>query len=729
MKVQDNLENYEIPRGFRLTVEGEDSLAAIIAEIIPELVKRRNSKLETRKYFKQHLRYDSNVLEDLASKGITEDAYEFGQNYTPLEGEYTWRSNLLQPVLLEILYVERLKYGYIINLLQDDMRRRNPQANLRYWEVEDHLIKFTNEFDLDDIRDRIAEMSDIRKRIVYLQTKKADLLVTDLLSVGEKQDWVPEYEDKLNALIALEEKKLELYPSGHEGSTPVSRNEPKVPEKKDYYAIVYKYCEEDGVARDKAYHLILKGINFEKEAVEKSVIEEIFSFVEEEFARFLESCEVLSNDKIKEIFMFVDQWFDHFKDSVDDAFSHCQQSIKVSVRKKTTPMKREVLNKMALIYAHFIVEKAIVVVSSLKANILYNHRYVEEVFYNIKGITFEAFIEEMQEMEGKFGGGDERDMMFDRDACIEAFYDKILEHAKFGLLEVSHEADTMDDTERLSLYRGLLEGEVKFGLPFYIDLVKTHPDISTEIYHEAVSWVETTRYCMTSVLLAVELWVGYDEDRFIDFDLAYFQRVNFDYIPQLLSDALQEFTSDTGNYEIDDKMNDLGERDADEWDAVVPVFDPEVITDDFIPEEEYKKAIDIMEEEDYRQNGVPVKLPPIRPPEGGPYTYVVNTEHIAPKESVHILLEGKSDDVISYINSHIDRKVPTNAICLLIAARMLSITDNLTHSVAEDLFGKFASRSTYNAYYNGSRTVNSSLVETYKKALEQHFISPPSSPE
>ena len=50
MKVQDNLENYNIPSKFRLSIEQEEELARIVAEIIPELEKRRTSKVQTRKY-------------------------------------------------------------------------------------------------------------------------------------------------------------------------------------------------------------------------------------------------------------------------------------------------------------------------------------------------------------------------------------------------------------------------------------------------------------------------------------------------------------------------------------------------------------------------------------------------------------------------------------------------------------------------------------------------------
>ena len=220
MKVQDNLENYEIPYKYRLTIEEEEELAKDVAEIIPELEKRRTSKVQTRKYFKQHLRYTSNVRAKNMAEGKDEAKYEEDEDYTPLEGEYTWASDLLQPVLLDVLSVERFKYGYIVNLLENDILSRGTLRYKNAWTVSDNLVQFSNEFDIDAIREEVAKIEDIRKRIVYLQTKKADLQVTDLLTISEKRDWGPEYDDKIDALIALEEKRLELYPSGYERTAP-----------------------------------------------------------------------------------------------------------------------------------------------------------------------------------------------------------------------------------------------------------------------------------------------------------------------------------------------------------------------------------------------------------------------------------------------------------------------------------------------------------------------------
>jgi hypothetical protein len=224
MKVQDNLENYEIPRGFRLSIEQEEELARIVAEIIPELVKRRTSKVETRKYFKQHLCYSTNVRYDNAVKGKPLDYYEEGESYKPLPGEYTWPSDLLQFVLLDVLNVERIKYGYIVNLLQDDIEQRGTLKRPHAWTISDSLIKFFNEFDIDEIREVAAKFTDIRKRIAYLQDRKGDYMASSILTPDEDRDWGDDFCGKLNALIEVEQKKLELYPSGFEPDTHLDSN-------------------------------------------------------------------------------------------------------------------------------------------------------------------------------------------------------------------------------------------------------------------------------------------------------------------------------------------------------------------------------------------------------------------------------------------------------------------------------------------------------------------------
>ena len=724
MKVQDNLENYNIPSKFRLSIEQEEELARIVAEIIPELEKRRTSKVQTRKYFKQHLCYSTNVRYDNAIKGKPLDYYEEGESYTPLEGEYAWDSDLLQPVLLDVLSVERYKYGYIVNLLENDILSRGTLQYKNAWTVPDNLVQFSNEFDIDAIREEVAKIEDIRKRIVYLQTKKADLQVTDLLTISEKRDWGPEFDDKIDALIALEEKRLELYPSGYERATPVQVTIPERSPSPSKYSEVTKYCDEDQDTENEAYHLLIKAINYEKPTIEKSMIDELFSFVDTQFDRFLTTCDILLLDKNAEIFTFVDIWYEHFKEAIDEANTRCQGSIKLSVQKKTTELKREDLNKMALAYSQFIIEKAIIVVSGLKANILYNHRYEVEVYYNIYEDPLKEYLAERERLKGKFGAGRDRDIYFDMNTNIEAFYDKILDIVRNGLIEASITGGSIDDDETLPVYKEKVKSLVEQGLAFYVDYMKICKGLNSEGYHEASSWIETTQYCLFSVIMQAALWVACDEKRITFVDYQTFQLFNIEFLPDLFLENLLRQKSDTGDDAIDEKLNDLGERDADEWDYAVPVFDPEVLTDTFITKTDIDDAIRNDPSRVFSAANI------LSGEEAEAYLKQMESdeEEEAPStpqdDMALILLSDRKEDVIKYIKDHLDKKTKTNSVGLLIAAKELGITGKLTYAAAVRLFGKFSARSTFNTYYNNKRALDSDTIATYKTALTKEFLTP-----
>lgn len=724
MKVQDNLENYDIPYKFHLTIEEEEELAKDIAVIIPELEKRRTSKVQTRKYFQQHLRYTSNVRAQNIAEGKDEALYEEDENYTPLEGEYTWESDLLQSVLLDVLSVERLKYGYIVNLLENDILSRGTLRYNKAWTVPDNLVQFSNEFDIDVIREEVGKIEDIRKRIVYLQTKKADLQVTELLTVREKQDWGPEFDDKIDALIALEEKRLVLYPSGYERTAPTPAPLPAKSESRDLFKIVYDYCEKDDQISNTAYTLLLKAVNLENSTVDRSVVEEMFTFVDKCFAHFLDSCEILTHDKIGEIFTFADHWYEHFKEAIDEANTRCQQSIKVSVQKKYTSLKREELNKIALTYANFIIEKTVTVVSGFKSNILYNHRYETEVYYNIYDDPLEAYFAERDRLEGKFGAGQERDIYFDMDTNIDAFYDKVTKLVHDGLIEATINSSTFDEDDEAPQYKDNVRTLIEQGLPFYVEFMKLTHSLNSEAYHEAVSWVETTRYCMGSVILAAELWAACDEKRSALVNYSSFQQFNIEFLPRLLDENLLKYRSDTGDYDIDDKLNNLGDRDADEWDYDVPVFDPELFTDTFITKDEIDDAIRNDPSKVFSMANI------LTGEEAEAYLNqsVSDDEEEEPStpqdDMALILLSDRREDVVKYIREHLDRKTKTNSVGLLVAAKDLGITGKLTYAAAVRLFGKFSARSTFNTYYNNKRALDSATITAYKTALTKEFLTP-----
>lgn len=210
MKVLENLENYDIPSGFRLSAEQEMQLASDLKEIVEALIPIRNSKLKTRTFFNQHLRYSSNVIDFQSLPDSPPDVYENGQHYTPLPEEYTWNSDLLQPALLDILKHDYYCFGYVINYINEDIARRKGQRVPTGSIISDGSVKFFNEFDIDEIRAKAKDIEDIHDRILYLNKVYTDYQVFDELSEDEENWLAPDVGRAIKSLQEEAQKELEI---------------------------------------------------------------------------------------------------------------------------------------------------------------------------------------------------------------------------------------------------------------------------------------------------------------------------------------------------------------------------------------------------------------------------------------------------------------------------------------------------------------------------------------
>jgi len=211
MKVLENLENYEVPPQFRLTSAEEEELAKDLASIINDLIPIRTSKLKTRQYFNSHLRFSSNEKDFKAS--IQEDDLPFppSEEYKALPGEYLWNSDLLQPTLLDIIKPCEYQFGYVYNLIQEDIAYRKNQRVMKGVRISDGLVKFSNQFDIDEIRKTAKEIKDLPERILYLNKIHTDYMVFDELSQDE-ENWVgSEIYRAIEALQAEAEKEFSVF--------------------------------------------------------------------------------------------------------------------------------------------------------------------------------------------------------------------------------------------------------------------------------------------------------------------------------------------------------------------------------------------------------------------------------------------------------------------------------------------------------------------------------------
>ena len=210
MRVLYNLENYDIPSGFHLTAEQEVQLAADLKEIVLALIPLRSSKLKTRQYFNSHLRYTSNVKYAQSLPNGPQDRYEFGDSYTPLSGEYTWNSDLLQPALLDILRPDQWSFGYVVNYIEADIAYRHNERYYKKNAASDALVQFALAFDIEEIRAQAKAMDDPRERVLFLNTKLTDYRIFEGLNRDE-ESWVDEIVGSaLRALLEEAEKELKL---------------------------------------------------------------------------------------------------------------------------------------------------------------------------------------------------------------------------------------------------------------------------------------------------------------------------------------------------------------------------------------------------------------------------------------------------------------------------------------------------------------------------------------
>ena len=222
MRVLDNLENYDIPSGFHLTAEQEEQLAADLKEIVLALIPLRSSKLKTRQYFNSHLRYTSNVKYAQSRPDAPQDRYEFGDSYTPLPGEYTWNSDLLQPALLDILRPDQWSFGYVVNYIEADTAHRHNERYYKNNATSDALVQFALAFDIEEIRAQAKAIDDPRERVLFLNTKLTDYRIFEGLNRDEEA-WADEIVGSaLRALLEEAEKELKLT----EGQPKRTGNEP-----------------------------------------------------------------------------------------------------------------------------------------------------------------------------------------------------------------------------------------------------------------------------------------------------------------------------------------------------------------------------------------------------------------------------------------------------------------------------------------------------------------------
>jgi len=162
-----------------------------LKQIVSDLIPLRSSKLLTRTYFNTHLRLSSNQRDYSTSEPDDDLPFEFHSQYERKPEEYKWNSDLLQPALLDILKVDEYSFGYVVNYLNEDIAYRRKQKPMRGSKISDSLVKFSIQFDIDEIRAKAKAIPDFKARLLYLNEVDTDFRIFEGLSQDE-EEWIAE---------------------------------------------------------------------------------------------------------------------------------------------------------------------------------------------------------------------------------------------------------------------------------------------------------------------------------------------------------------------------------------------------------------------------------------------------------------------------------------------------------------------------------------------------------
>ena len=598
MKVSDNLENYDIPKGFHLTVEQEEELARIVKEIIPELDKRKTSKVETRKYFKQHLRYSSNVKDDNAAKGKKGDLYEEGESYSPLDGEYTWDSDILQPVLLQILLPEEVKYGYICNLLHEDMESRG-KIEARFWAfISDRMVRFAQEFDFEEIRDRSRSIANVIERVSFLNKIKADYKLFDGLS-KEQSGWIYEpFGEKLEVLITEAQSDLEIwkiqqeYLKDNDGlpfPRPLVNISVLTPENYELNekAILDSLLPVFDVANDPA---------LEVPSLEK--LGKVHLIFKEEFYRFLEKMHMAGWQNANTVLSYIDNWTVRMRGLIDIAYYKCPCSEFVRRVNPGGDEKDEELSIDNLFFAEFALQELLVIVFDYKANLLFNNRDSEDVLYFLDEGGYDSVVERRKALSNSFGKLDQLKEISDPIVNIQVFFRKIARIIHAAIMEGINKCSNNNDQISLSQTLERLEKALQKWHVEYLEMLRHTEELITRPQLEERIWFEVTKFCFVDAFLKAEKRLLNSEALRHLCNIRSLLSFQFEGVDGILNRMIENMISKTGDEQYDEHNNDLGTINLDLVEKSIPPFPWALIDDKFVTFSEWKEACGIVEDDE-----------------------------------------------------------------------------------------------------------------------------------
>lgn len=595
MTVFDNLENYDIPEGSTLSVYQEDQFAKDIAEIIHELDARKTSKKETRKYFKGHLRYTSNVNDYFADEEREVDLPEGVDYYHPMPGEYQWDSDLLQSAILDVIRPEVFKFGYIYNFIHEDMEYRNvPDA--RYWSrIEDRVVLFAQKYDSEHICQHARSIKDPADRLLYLNEVSADLKKEYGFSRDEEQEVVYPLRTMLDALITEAKDAFEIWiktpkrestevlPWDSSDSTSLETVSPDN-YAFDHDAFVDKIVSEFG----HSFELPDGRINLE-------ALYRIELTIDSEFQLFVGQSNLSGRHSTEEILSCINQWEDTIKRAIDYAYSKCPAY--EYTHKYDHNGVKEVIEESIdnLNVAKMAVQALKLTTYNYKATLLYNNRECKEILYTVWDGGHQTVLKERERLTGAFGAINKLKEYTDPAINIKLFYESLTPFIKSSILESIAKSDNPDIIARTQDTYTNLEAYLRFLHKEFINLFNSDPCARFTPHFEDKVWIEVTKFCFVSTFYEAEKAVIVDEDLSHYCSISPIISLHFDKLDNLLDQIWDEMISRTGDSQQDEYLNDLGIVDTDIKVNSIPVFDSSLIGDHFVTDDEWRHAMGIDE--------------------------------------------------------------------------------------------------------------------------------------
>ena len=223
MKVFDNIENYDPFPQFEMSAHECDVLISELKRVITDLIPLRSNKRKTREYCEKYLRIDLHRDMALDPMKYGRPNEELPYIYEPVPGEVEFEEKVSHSALVNVIYDDRYSFGYLWNLLHFYMAEDTSYGQLEYEEYSDAVVRFALAFDVEEIRSQAKNITDLKERVRFLNTKYTDLKIFKGLDSEEQAEIAHPVELALKALLDEAEKELSLGTS----DTPKGNEQPR----------------------------------------------------------------------------------------------------------------------------------------------------------------------------------------------------------------------------------------------------------------------------------------------------------------------------------------------------------------------------------------------------------------------------------------------------------------------------------------------------------------------